>query len=344
VRLLKPLLAVAVYLAVQPLLYANDSAASTAAGGILLKREPRISMAKEKLTISTKRITVEYEFFNESDQDITTEVAFPIPAYEMTMSAGGIREFSDFRLWVEGTERKYKIHAKAMLESKDYSTLLQKYGIDVASLGHFEDKEEPLSRDFRKLAKPVQEHLIKAGLFGRETQFPNWSVEKTYYWPQTFPAHKILHVRHEYEPGIGFKMVQKDDLANAQAHPALRHIKTPATGYPPEDQFAREIQNACIDTGLNKAIAKLVAEREYVLMAWVDYILTTANNWKTPIKTFELIVEKDSRQDYPTRFVSFCWDGKVEHLGQNEFKVTATDFVPKADLHVAFFDIPKAGQ
>jgi len=127
----------------------NDSAASSAAGGIQLKREPRISMAKEKLTINTKKITVEYEFINESDQDLTTEVAFPVPPYAQNMSPQGDRTFNDFRLLVNGMPKKYKTESKATLNGKDYSALLRKYGIDIASLGHYvdNDKEGPFSHD-----------------------------------------------------------------------------------------------------------------------------------------------------------------------------------------------------
>jgi hypothetical protein len=340
--------ALVVFAAVLPAARANDSAASSAAGGIQLKREPRIAMAKEKLTISTKKITVEYEFINESDQDVTTEVAFPVPPYEQNMSPQGDRSFSDFRLWVDGVPSKYKTQAKGMLKGKDCSALLRKYGIDIASLGHYEDADQgPRSRDFFKFSKAQQKEMVDKGLFDLvdpENPFPEWSVEKTYYWQQTFPAHKVLHVRHEYEPGIGFMPADKHALSEAQAHPFPRNAKTQDTGYPLQDQFAREITNACVDAGLKKALAQAITEREYVEMAWVDYILLTANNWKRPIKNFELIVEKNSREDYPTHFVSFCWEGKVEHLRQGGFRATATNFVPKADLHIAFFDIPKAGQ
>ena len=68
-------------------LSANDSDASVALGGVQLTREPRISMESERLTISLSKITVEYEFLNESDKDITTDVAFPIPPYENTERA-----------------------------------------------------------------------------------------------------------------------------------------------------------------------------------------------------------------------------------------------------------------
>ncbi|HWR50522.1 MAG TPA: DUF4424 family protein, partial [Bryobacteraceae bacterium] len=45
-----------------PPAFGNDSAASVGLGGVQLRREPRISMEKERLTISVDKITVEYEF------------------------------------------------------------------------------------------------------------------------------------------------------------------------------------------------------------------------------------------------------------------------------------------
>lgn len=317
---------------------ANDSAASTALGGIQLTREPRISMAKEKLTISTEKITVEYEFLNESDHDITTEVAFPIPAYRVTMDAGGIRDFNDFGLWVEGARRAYKTEVKAMLKARDYSSLLRRYGVDIASLGHFTDDGEPFSHDFRKLPKPVQQELIKEGLFDAEIQFPLWSVEKTYHWQQSFPAHKILHVRHEYKPGIGFTPVTKDSLDTPSTDPVIEP-KTGSSVYPLQDQFARESKDACVDPKLRKLLVDTIARQEYVTMAWVDYILTTAKSWKTPIKDFELVIEKPVHRDSPS-YASLCWDGPIEREGANRFRARAVDFVPKAELHIAFFDSP----
>jgi len=49
-----------------------------------MKRERRIAMAKEVLQISATKVIVDYDFRNDSDEDITTAVAFPIPDYEMT--------------------------------------------------------------------------------------------------------------------------------------------------------------------------------------------------------------------------------------------------------------------
>jgi len=76
----------------------NDSAASRAIGGIQLRREANISMEKERLTISEAKVTVEYEFLNQTDKNITTEVAFPIPPYDDAFTdAGGRRDFGDLR-------------------------------------------------------------------------------------------------------------------------------------------------------------------------------------------------------------------------------------------------------
>jgi hypothetical protein len=86
----------------------NDGAASTGVGGIQLRREANISMEKERLTISESKVTVEYEFLNDTDKDITTEVAFPIPPYDNSPDDPvNVPGFNDFRLWADGKELKY---------------------------------------------------------------------------------------------------------------------------------------------------------------------------------------------------------------------------------------------
>src|SRR6266567_5106491 len=121
---------------------ANDSAASVAAGGVVLKHEARISMEKEHLSISEKEIVVEYEFLNETDQDILTEVAFPIPPYQFYFDdPSGPPHFDDFRLWVDGIEVKYAPEIKAKNNGTDYTETLRKLGVDIGSFGHFDFKD-----------------------------------------------------------------------------------------------------------------------------------------------------------------------------------------------------------
>jgi hypothetical protein len=318
--------------------FGNDSAASVGVGGIQLRREARISMEKERLTISQSKVSVEYEFLNDTDKDITVEVAFPVPPYDRTfLDAGYPRELDDFRVWIDGRETKYQIDAKAMLNGVDYSGLLHKLGVDVTSLGHFTEDDPkrhgPHSPDVERLPRSQREELKRLGLIRSDNGFMGWNVVKTYHWPQTFPAHKIVQVRHVYAPILGFEYLVPEVTA-----PVPRQERT--------QQFATAIRDSCIDAALQSTLTAAARGRKeeagFLQTAWVDYILTTANSWKMPIKSFELIVERPKREPSFAAdhwFVSFCWDGSVERLDADHFSAKAINFVPKRELHIAFFGV-----
>ena len=59
---------------------ANDSSALLEAGGIVLTKSADVSMESEELWISRKLVKVSYLFKNSGPADLTTEVAFPMPA------------------------------------------------------------------------------------------------------------------------------------------------------------------------------------------------------------------------------------------------------------------------
>src|SRR5665213_560482 len=261
-----------------PIASANDAAASTATGGIQLRQEARISMEKELLSISEKKISVEYEFLNETDRDITTEVAFPVPPYDLNWTeAQRSRRIDDFRVWVEGRSLSYRTEAKAMLRGVDNSALLTKMGVDIASFAHFfEDNDGRRgSRDIQRLPRSQQRELIRLGLIDTEDKLPTWTVFKTYHWQETFPARKLLHVLHEYAPVIGFEQLTAVDLQGK--------------GTP---RFAN-VSNACVDLPLQKKLVSEIPKEDGVIPTfWIDYVLTTANTWKKPIKQFELVVER----------------------------------------------------
>jgi hypothetical protein len=317
--------------------FANDSAASVGAGGLQLNKEARISMLKERLTITPEELTVEYEFLNDTDKDITIEVAFPVPPYNgYYLDASFPKELDDFRVWVEGRETKYQTEAKAMLNGVDYGGLLRKMGVDVASLGHFTDSDPkrsgPYSPDIEKLPRSQREELKRLGLIRSDNDFMGWTVAKTYHWTQTFPAHKILHVRHVYAPVLGFEFLEPE-----VTQPVPRREKT--------QQYSAAIRDACIDTGLQNALITAARKEEgYLSTFWVDYILTTANTWRKPIKNFELIVERPVskvRAAFAAKrwLVSFCWDGPVREVDANHFSAQLTNFVPKRELHIVFFGV-----
>ena len=67
---------------------ANDTLARRgSAGGLVFLKAEDIRMVQEELEISPSTIRVHYRFRNESDKDISTMVAFPIPTYPWDWSA-----------------------------------------------------------------------------------------------------------------------------------------------------------------------------------------------------------------------------------------------------------------
>lgn len=295
----------------------NDSAASTGAGGIQLRREANISMEKERLTISESKVTVEYEFLNETDKDITTEVEFPIPPYENTSdSTNGFPDFNDFHLWVDGKELKYNTDIRAKLNGKDYTDLLKGLGVDIETFdGDYGSEGEPPTGVISRLPQKQVQQLSRLGLIDSADGMPLWQVVKTYYWTQTFPAHKILHVRHEYTPMFGFEFTNLKDLAFDQRF--------------------------CVDPSLQKEIRN--HKTSGFAVAWVDYILTTANSWKTPIKDFTLVIDRRkgpaADASFGTRYVSLCWDGPINKLDADHLIAHISNFVPTKELKVAFISL-----
>src|SRR5579859_5666892 len=311
---------------------ANDTEVSIAAGGIQMTKDARISMEKERLTIGRDKVAVEYEFLNESDADITAQVAFPVKHFCFEGECGP-PTFANFRVWIEGVEVKYAVKATATINGKDYTSVLEGLGVDVRSYGHwhFLADDNAANYDVFRLPEADRKKLISLGLIDRSDLSPQWLVQEIYHWNQTFPSKAILHVRHEYRPATGYQAYLPVELP--QAH-----------------------SDACIDPSLNR---KLLADNQafranrkfgpngdesvddYVQASWVDYILTTANNWKTPIKDFTLIVEKpvkDANSRYPW-YVSFCWDGTVQKINERQYMAHKQNFIPQNELRIFFLTL-----
>jgi hypothetical protein len=298
----------------------NDSAIEFAAGGIQLRREPRISMEKERLTLSLNKVGVEYEFLNVSDEDITTEVAFPIPPYKFDPFSGR-RDFSDFRVWIDGEELKYQTEVRAEVKGVNYASLLRRLGISVLDFGTY-DVDAPTDKSqIGTLPKPEKEKLVRLGLIETDG-LPDWTTSVTHYWSQRFPAHKSLHVRHEY---------------------------TPMWGYCPtnELEFPSVVKAACIGASLLKRLGEFPRQdleahggiRPTREAEWVKYILTTANTWKTPIKVFELVIAEPEAGLSDPQYVgvSLCWDGELRRVDKNHLMARKVNFIPKSDLVVCYF-------
>ena len=315
---------------------ANDSAAETAAGGLQLRDERRVSMIKERLYIGKKfidqassnlpnienafRVIVEYEFLNESPEDVTTEVAFPLPEFNYSYEdLGGDRRIRGFKVKVDGKEVAYKTEMRAKANGRDVTGLLQKAGVEIMTFGRFQGYDAPRPGLYQvdHLPDSTRSALKAAGAV-HETLDPNWSVAITYHWKQTFPAGKVVRVKHEYDaiPGFSYGF----------------HV----------GEYLSSLKDGCFDQKLTRSLeaahARASKSHEEVMIQseWVKYILTTANSWKTPIRDFELIVERPAGQ-----FVSFCWDGPVEKLSDTRFRAAAKDYAPTRELLIYFLSVGK---
>ncbi len=357
------LFAVGVYGSVVIPAWADDSAASIAAGGLVPSRETRIVMAKEVLRISPDKVVVDYDFRNDTDQDVTTEVAFPIPPYRDEFPNDDIpgQSFQSFRLWVNGNVVRYDAEARATLNGKDVTKVLRASHIDIPTFGHFVDTTDQnhsvvvATPDFDQLPKEARERLLSAGLFEDQGfAYPVWTVHLQYHWTQTFPAHSTVHIRHEYTPNAGFQPVQREAFKRALLAgkaPAPRPI---ANGRPRDDY--EQLMSFCPDPPFLRGAIQAIEQRptdswNYVYPQWVDFILTSANTWKQPIENFTLIVERGRPLDGYGKpmegrrnLVSFCspHNAPVEKLDADYFQVHLTNFIPASELHIGFFDLPEA--
>jgi Domain of unknown function (DUF4424) len=346
IYLILPLAASAIFLIPQSAL-ADDGAASIAAGGLVPRREVRIVMAKEVLRISEKKVVVDYDFRNDSAEDVITEVAFPVPPYEDNIEAPpvSLQSFSDFRLLVDGKPIAYDIEAKATLKGKDVTNILNADHIDVATFGHWEGPSDSHGefriRDFGRLPKAEQRRLLALGLFDSDPLMATWTVHLNYHWSQTFPAHSTVHIRHEYTPVVGFSYETVESLKVA-LDPAI--AKQDSQRW--RDSGAEGIADFCADPELLRGLVRRVNEnpnpegRGSFYAHWVDFILTTANTWRRPIEDFTLNVERSQPDADGETLITFCTPAPVQKMDANHFQMHLSNYVPTSELHIGFFDLP----
>jgi len=333
--------------------FADDSAASIAAGGLVPRRETQIVMAKEILHIGPTKVIVDYDFRNDTDQDVATEVAFPIPPYENERAEGDIQQqsFRSFHLWVDGKPIHYESEVKATIKGKDVTGLLEADHIDIPTFGHYDDTSENprgvmqvLVPDLTRLSKPAQSRLIREGLFEDQdgTMFSLYTVHLQYHWTQTFPAHSTVHIRHEYTPIQGYELLQLETLKNVLGH---REPRGDAEAVKYESEDVRRMEGLCPDPSLLRNLVEWIDSGEGANPHWVDFILTSANTWRQPIEDFTLIVDRGKPEEPDTQTIlSFCppQNAPVEKLDADRFQIHLSDFVPKSELRIGYFDVPVA--
>ena len=323
--------------------FPDDSAAAVAAGSLVARRETRIVMAKEVLTISPQKVVVDYDFRNDTDVAVTTEVAFPIPPYDNSPDQypPKVLSFSDFKLIIGGAHVKVAEEARAFLKGREVTSVLKAANIDIATFGHWDsDNETP--EDFNRLSKIDQGRLVRLHLFDSDDPRGNWTVYLQYHWTQVFRPHSTTHIQHEYSPVGGSELMPRVTIEKALG------VKTRPAGSAATPEDSKLLSSFCPDAGILHAVEKSMstadeADASFAHPFWVDFILKSANTWRQPIEDFTLTVERGAADESGnTTLVSFCspQNAPVKKLDADQFSVHLSNFIPKADLRIGFFDLP----
>ena len=291
----------------------NDSSAGIAATGIYLKEEKNVSIESEELYVSEKKIAVTYIFKNHSDKDITTMIAFPMPDYHYEPSGDAPQAlYEDFAVEINDKQIRHSEEVKALVNGVDYADALARLKISLKDFGNFHNWRHGKPSYFTNLSSADQEMLIKKKLVVKDASLPeplpNWTVSRKYYWEQTFPANKEIKIKHAYTP------------------------------YPSKSQHgwqsgSHSDKPECVDKEGDLWIEAFppMTYHRYLI---VDYILTTANNWKQPIKDFRLIL--DGAGPAEKVLVTTCFPGNKKKIGENKYEIRMSNFVPKENLAVYF--------
>ena len=299
---------------------ANDTTASMGAGGLVLQRTDGIVMRSEDLFVSAAEIRVRYAFFNRTDRDISTIVAFPLPDIvgghegDVALSDPGDLEFSTT---VDGRRVATEVEQKALKDGADHTALLRGFGVPLSPY------DDAVRDTLAALPRDRIERLIELGLVedrgyadstGTTVDLaPLWTLKTTHYWTQVFPAGEVLAVDHRYVPAIG------GTAGSAFGDPDLAG----------SEWLNEEAARYCADDAFVDAARRKRERGDYLTETWIDYVLTTGANWAEPIGDFRLVIDKGSAGN----LVSFCGED-VRRISPTQFEMRRRNFTPDRDLAV----------
>jgi hypothetical protein len=302
---------------------ANDTTAELATGGLIFTKSPDIEMRSEDLFISMKEIRVQYKFFNHSNSEVVTQVAFPIPdlsfgtGSDIAIPTNDPENILGFSTTVDNRPVAALVERKAMLSGIDKTEVLQKLGVPLAPRS--DQKHDYLSKE-------TWDQLIRDGLIEDSSRRdgyinPLWTLKTTYYWQQRFPAGQELTISHRYLPSVGSVVPMPTSAFLNQ--PSILQIDR-----------SKGLNRFCIDQDfLNSMVRTPNGTWE---QHFIEYVLTTGANWSRPIRNFRLVVDKGA----PANLVSFCGQG-LRKISPTQFEWRASNFIPNSNLSVLFLTPPQ---
>lgn len=179
----------------------------------------------------------------------------------------------------------------------------------------------------KALSPDTLDRLRRRGLIaeGEDLNNPQWVLRNRYYWRQSFPVGVELRVRHVYRPFVGRALIGRPSAVDAR-RVVGRHVGEPAGT---ADRY-------CLDAPTRRALAAVERRNPDDPMpfdaAEIEYILTTARNWRGPIGRFRLTLDKGD----PENILSLCWNGLTK-TGPTTFEANAKDFLPDNDIRMLVF-------
>jgi hypothetical protein len=303
---------------------ANDSTASTSAGGLVLRQTDAIDMVSEDLFVSVEQIRVHYVFRNRTARDVNVTVAFPMPDRDLSaMRETDVGFPSAFHTEVAGRPVTATLERHAVLRGLDQTTLLEGLHIPLAPDA---DGTGRIVAALNALPAARKAELRRLGLVdsddydedhGMVRHFvPMWTIRDTWYWQQNFPAGRDLIVDHRYRPGAG----------SSNGEPlAFADYRASADG---RAEAALYCADADFLAGLDRR-TRALGEGAELPNYRVGYILRTGANWRSPIGDFRLVVDKGNARN----MVSFCETG-VRRISPTQFEVRHQNWRPTRDLEI----------
>jgi hypothetical protein len=269
-------LAAALFLAASGPVCANDSTAELASGGLVLMKNPSIAMRSERLEISAREIRVRYIFFNNSDRDIATTVAFPMPDIAIEGPDANIAIPTDnpenilnFSTTVDGRKVVPRVEQKVFAKRADQTETLRRLGLPLAL--HLRATADAFDRlppaEWQKLLDlglaEIEDYDVGKGM--QKHLSPRGSLKTVYYWDQNFPAHRETIVEHRYSPSVG--QSAGTSLGNLEGERIAEYRRK----YCVEDSFLAAVNQARQAAQMEHG-APFIEERTV-------YILSTGANW-----------------------------------------------------------------
>lgn len=306
---------------------ANDTTAQLSAGGVILGRTDLIAMESEDLSISMEEVAVDYVFRNNSDKDIETLVAFPMPDIEgspywnVDVPDETSDNFLGFSVSIDGQAVRPELQHAAYAVGVDISKDLEAQGVPYFPFG------DASLKALEKIAPDVAEDWQNRGIIAineyddgsgmKSVREPLWQLRSAYWWKARFPAGKPVKVAHSYRPSVG-------GTAGVSFYMDGKF----------QGQYDDYKRKYCLDDGFERAVAKAAKSADGgfppFMEAWLSYVLTTGGNWALgTIGKFRLTIDKGD----PKNIVSFCGNG-VRKVGPTTFEMTAQDFNPERNIEI----------